>query len=79
MHAIVVTRHGGPEVLELVEREMARAGPAEVLVEVAAAGVNYMDIYSREGTPPYRAEPPYVLGVEGAGTVAAVGGLLLTT
>jgi NADPH2:quinone reductase len=32
-----------------------------------------MDIYSREGTPPYRAEPPYVLGVEGAGTVAAVG------
>jgi NADPH2:quinone reductase len=73
MHAIVVTRHGGPEVLELVEREMARAGPAEVLVEVAAAGVNYMDIYSREGTPPYRAEPPYVLGVEGAGTVAAVG------
>jgi NADPH2:quinone reductase len=43
------------------------------VVEIAAAGVNYMDIYQREGIGSYRAEPPFVPGGEGAGTVTAIG------
>ena len=48
-------------------------GPGQVLVDVAAAGVNLSDIYAREALPPYRREPPFVLGSEGAGTVVALG------
>ena len=73
MRVIVGERHGGPEVLRVEEREAPRPGPGEVVVDVAAAGVNYMDIYQREGIGSYRAEPPFVPGAEGAGTVAAVG------
>jgi NADPH2:quinone reductase len=73
MRAVVVERLGGPEVLTLGEREVPRPGPAEVLVQVAAAGVNYMDIYQRQGIGGYRGKPPYVPGAEGAGQVIAVG------
>jgi NADPH:quinone reductase len=73
MRVVVVERHGGPEVLSVAEYATLEPGPGEVLVEVAAAGVNFMDIYQREGIGGYRAEPPFVLGGEGAGTVAAVG------
>ncbi len=59
--------------LSVTEREAPRPGPGEVVVDVAAAGVNYMDIYQREGIGNYRAEPPFVPGAEGAGTVAALG------
>lgn len=48
-------------------------GPGQVLVNVAAAGVNFADIYAREGRPPYRREPPFVPGSEGAGTIAGLG------
>jgi NADPH2:quinone reductase len=70
---VVGERLGGPEVLRLTEQEAPRPGPGQVVVEVAAAGVNYMDIYQREGVGNYRADPPFVPGAEGAGTVAAVG------
>ena len=73
MRVVVGERLGGPEVLSVTEREVLRPGPGEVVVDVAAAGVNYMDIYQREGIGNYRTEPPFVLGVEGAGTVAALG------
>src|SRR5580693_694569 len=73
MRVVVGERVGGPEVLTLAEREAPRPGPGEVVVEVAAAGVNYMDIYQREGVGNYRADPPFVPGGEGAGTVIAVG------
>jgi len=73
MRVIVGERHGGPEVLRVEEREAPRPGPGEVVVDVAAAGVNYMDIYQREGIGNYRTEPPFVPGGEGAGTVTAVG------
>jgi len=73
MRAVVVAAHGGPEVLQIGERDEPVAGPGQVVVEVAAAGVNFMDIYQREGVGGYRAEPPFVPGGEGAGTVAAVG------
>jgi NADPH:quinone reductase len=73
MRAVVVTKHGGPEVLQLSERPAPQAGPGELLVDVAAAGVNFMDVYQREGRPPYAGNLPYVPGAEGAGLVAATG------
>src|SRR5215212_11951164 len=73
MRAVVVSEPGGPEVLRVVDRDDPAPGPREVLVDVAAAGVNFMDIYGREGRPPYGRETPFVPGAEGAGTVSAVG------
>jgi NADPH2:quinone reductase len=73
MRAVIAERHGGPEVLKATEREAPAPGPGQLLVDVAAAGVNFADIYRREGRPPYSGDVPYVPGMEGAGTVAAVG------
>jgi NADPH2:quinone reductase len=73
VRAILVTRRGGPDVLTVADRDAPQPGPGELLVDVAAAGVNFMDIYQREGRPPYDDPPPFVPGAEGAGTVAAVG------
>ncbi|MCW2904055.1 MAG: NADPH:quinone reductase [Streptosporangiaceae bacterium] len=73
MRAVIVTAAGGPDVLEVSNRETPTPGAHDVLVDVVAAGVNFMDIYMREGHPPYARQPPFVLGSEGAGTVAAVG------
>lgn len=69
----MVEEHGGPEVLRGAERQGLSPGPGQLLVDVAAAGVNFMDIYQREGRPPYRGNLPFVPGSEGAGTVADVG------
>ena len=69
--ALVVTRHGGREVLSVEERTSAAPGPGTVLVEVAAAGVNFIDVYQREGV--YPVPTPFVSGNEGAGTVVATG------
>jgi len=73
MRVIEIGSLGGPEVLRLAERPDPQPGPGQVVAEVAAAGVNYMDIYQREGVGGYRAELPVVTGGEGAGTVIAVG------
>jgi NADPH2:quinone reductase len=73
MRAIVVTRAGGPEVLEARDEPDPQPGPGQVLVELEAAGVNFRDIYEREGVGGYTNEPPFVAGAEGAGTVTAVG------
>ena len=73
MRAVVVTRHGGPEVLEVQDVPDPEAGPGQVLVEVGAVGVNYRDVYEREGAGAYGGPTPIVAGVEGAGTVRAVG------
>jgi NADPH2:quinone reductase len=74
MRAVIGSQHGGPEVLQIGEVPAPEPGPGQLLVDVAAAGVNYMDIYQREGRPPYAsASLPYVPGAEGAGVVAAVG------
>jgi NADPH2:quinone reductase len=70
--AVQVTETGGPEVLTVAEVEVGDPGPREILVDVAAAGVNYIDTYHRAGI--YPIPLPFVLGQEGAGTVAAVGG-----
>ena len=64
-------RTGGPEVLSLTELPDPRPGPADLLVQVRAAGVNFMDVYQRTGL--YPRQLPCVLGAEGAGSVVAVG------
>ncbi|MGI5211630.1 quinone oxidoreductase family protein [Plantactinospora sp. CA-290183] len=73
MRAVMMRRHGGPEVLEIVDMPPPQPQPGQIIVEVAAAGVNFADIYQRRGTPPYGGELPAVPGMEGAGTVTAVG------
>jgi NADPH2:quinone reductase len=72
MRAIVVTGYGGPEVLELQERPGPEAQPGQVVVTTDAIGVNFRDVYERQA-PGYGGEPPFVAGVEGAGTVTGVG------
>ena len=71
MRAIVVNEAGGPEVLVHGEHPDPEPGPGQVVVEAAAAGVNFIDIYRRSGV--YKQPLPYVPGSEGAGTVVAVG------
>ena len=73
MRAIVVTENGGPEVLELRDLEDPQPGAGQLLVDVDAVGVNFRDIYEREGIGGYSDETPFVAGAEGAGTVAEVG------
>ncbi len=69
--ALIVTAHGGTDVLIVEDRPAPSPGAGEVLVEVAAAGVNFIDVYEREGV--YPTSPPFVAGNEGAGRVVAVG------
>ncbi|HWP35468.1 MAG TPA: quinone oxidoreductase [Thermodesulfobacteriota bacterium] len=71
MKAVRVHRHGGPEVLTYEEVARPAPGRGEALVRLAAAGVNYIDIYHRTGLYP---QPlPFIPGSEGAGVVEAVG------
>ena len=71
MRAIRATAAGGPDVLSLDELPTPSPGPGEVLVRVAAAGVNFIDTYRRSGV--YAMPFPHVVGSEGAGTVEASG------
>lgn len=71
MYAAYVRKTGGPEVLEYSEVEAPVAGPGQALVKVAAAGVNFIDIYLRTGL--YPRPLPAVPGGEGAGTIEALG------
>ena len=69
--ALVATRPGGVEVLEVRDSTVADPGPGQVVVAVAAAGVNFVDVYQREGV--YATPTPFVMGNEAAGRVVAVG------
>jgi len=71
MKAIQVPRHGGAEVLTLVDLAIPQPKPNEIVVKIAAAGVNFIDVYYREGR--YPMATPFVPGSEAAGTVHAVG------
>jgi NADPH:quinone reductase len=71
MKAIQVKQFGGDEVLEFADLPLPQPKPNEVLVEIAAAGVNFIDVYNRTGH--YKVQLPFVPGQEGAGTVTAVG------
>jgi NADPH2:quinone reductase len=72
MKAIQVKQTGGPEVLELVDLPVPTPKSNEAVVKVAACGVNFVDVYFREGR--YKGPIPFVAGQEGAGAVTAVGG-----
>jgi NADPH2:quinone reductase len=69
--AIRMSRAGGPEVMEYVDVEVGEPGPGEVRIRQAAIGLNYIDVYFRTGA--YPQEFPAGIGMEGAGTIEAVG------
>lgn len=71
MKAIQVKKPGGPEALELVEIPVPQPKPIEAVVKVGASGVNFIDVYHREGR--YPVALPFVIGQEGAGVVSSVG------
>ena len=71
MKAIQVKQTGGPEALKLVDLPVPQPKANEAVVKIAAAGVNFVDVYFREGR--YKAPLPFVAGQEGAGVVTAVG------
>ncbi|WP_214072464.1 NAD(P)H-quinone oxidoreductase [Mucilaginibacter sp. dw_454] len=74
MKAIVITKPGAPEVLQIIERPIPAYSPDEVLVKVAAAGVNRPDVAQRKGNyPPPPNAPQDIPGLEIAGTVTEVG------
>ncbi|MES2391246.1 MAG: quinone oxidoreductase [Acidobacteriota bacterium] len=71
MRAIQIAETGGPDVLKLVKIDRPKAAAGQVLVQVAASGVNFIDTYLREGR--YPAELPFVPGQEAAGTIVELG------
>ncbi|MGI4858716.1 MAG: quinone oxidoreductase family protein [Janthinobacterium lividum] len=77
MQAIQIHEYGGPEVLRRVEIEVPKPGPGEALVRVVAAGINFMDVHTRQGkyrdSRTYPVRIPCTLGMEGAGEVVALG------
>jgi len=71
MHAIEVSRTGGPEVLRYVDTAQPTPGPGELLIKAEAIGVNFIDTYFRSGQ--YPRQVPFVIGSEVCGTVEALG------
>jgi NADPH2:quinone reductase len=72
MHAVAFERNGGPEVLEYKEVPDPAPKDGQVVVDVEAVGINFRDVYEREGRE-YGSKPPAVVGVEGSGTIKATG------
>jgi NADPH2:quinone reductase len=71
MKAVQVAQSGEPEVLQVVDLPIPQPKPNEAVVKVSAAGVNFIDIYQREGR--YKVPLPFIIGQEGAGVVTSVG------
>lgn len=71
MRAIQVSEHGGPEVLVVTDLPDPTVAPDQVLVDIEAIGINFIDTYVRTGL--YPTDVPYVPGSEGTGVVTAVG------
>lgn len=71
MRAIVVHTTGGPDALSLVDAPMPTPGPTDVVVKIAAIGVNFIDVYFRTGV--YKAPSPIAIGNEAAGVIHQVG------
>src|ERR1700750_872582 len=71
MQAIQVSQVGGPEALQLVELPNPKPKPNEAIVQLKASGVNFIDVYFREGR--YPAPLPFVNGQEAAGVVTGAG------
>jgi NADPH:quinone reductase-like Zn-dependent oxidoreductase len=73
VRALVITKHGPPEVLKVQERPEPEPGPGQVRVAVKAAGINFADLVARVGLYPDAPKPPCVVGYEFAGDVESVG------
>lgn len=71
MKAIQIKQTGGPEALQLVDLPIPEPAENQAVVKIAASGVNFIDIYQREGR--YKVALPFVLGQEAAGVVSSVG------
>jgi NADPH2:quinone reductase len=71
MRAVLIRAHGGPDVLDVVDVPQPEPDAGHLLVDVAAVGVNYRDVYERNGG--YGGELPAIIGIEGAGTVVESG------
>jgi len=73
MRAVVCDRLGDPSVLKIEERPVPQPGPADVLIKVGAASVNFPDVLMLSAGYQHKPELPFIPGMEGAGTIAAVG------
>jgi NADPH:quinone reductase-like Zn-dependent oxidoreductase len=73
MRAVVITKHGGPDVLQVQERPDPVLGPGQVRIDVAAAGINFADVMARMGLYPDAPKTPCVVGYEVAGTILELG------
>src|SRR6202030_4331087 len=73
MRAVVITKHGGPGVLEVQERPDPPLGAGQVRIDVAASGINFADVMARMGLYPDAPKTPCVVGYEVAGTILELG------
>ena len=69
--SIIISRHGGPEVLEIKDVKVGSPGPNEIKVKNLAIGLNFIDTYHRSGL--YKIKLPSGLGMEGAGIIIEIG------
>ena len=79
MKAVGINNHGGPEVLELIDRPAPIIQSNEVLVRVKACALNHLDIWIRKGLPGLKLQMPHILGADIAGTVEEVGAAVRNT
>ncbi len=73
MRAILLTRHGGPDVLKITDVPTPTPRPGEVRVRIHAVGINFAEVLSRRGLYGWAPSLPYILGMEGFGEIDAVG------
>jgi NADPH:quinone reductase-like Zn-dependent oxidoreductase len=73
MRVVEISKHGGPEVLQVRERPDPPLGRGELRIDVAAAGINFADVMARIGIYPDAPKPPCVVGYEVAGTILELG------
>src|SRR5688572_33482686 len=73
MRAVVITKHGAPDVLQVEERPDPPVNAGEVRIAVKAAGINFADLMARSGVYPDAPKPPCVVGYEVAGEIESVG------
>jgi NADPH2:quinone reductase len=72
MKAIRISKHGGPDAMTFEDLPLPEVGENQALVKVAASGVNFIDVYQRNGL--YSVKLPYTLGMEAAGVIEKIGG-----
>ena len=73
MKAVIVTKHGNPDKMEIQELSMPTPGPNEICIKVSKAGINFADILSRMGLYPGAPKPPFTPGMEVSGTIHELG------